>query len=155
MLSVIYVSWATAAISAGELQQLADEAAAANAARDVTGLLAYNSRGYMQLLEGDGEDVLDTIRRIERDERHGNITFIRQQQRDTRECPDWSMRAIMTPISGIGSVSVFTGSLPGNLDLDTQILFTSFASTLSADKAAEQAERQRQLRDGQQPENDS
>lgn len=154
MLSVIYVSSAHTAMTTPELQQLADEAAVANAARAVTGLLAYNSRSFMQLLEGAGEDVLDIMRRIERDGRHGDITFVRQTERETRECPDWSMRAIRTPLAGIGSVSVFTGSLPGNLDLDTQILFTSFASTLSAAQAADQAERQRDLLDGQSPEND-
>lgn len=153
-LSIIYVSRANGPISAPELQQLADLSAAANAACGVTGLLAYNSRSFMQLLEGAGEDVLDTVRRIERDQRHDNLTFIRQQERETRECPDWSMRAIRTPLTGIGSVSVFTGSLPGNLELDTQILFTSFASMLSAAEAARQVERKRDLLGGQQPEND-
>lgn len=155
MLSVIYVSSATGSFSPAELQELADEAASLNAAREVTGLLAYNSRGFMQLLEGGGADVLDTIRRIESDPRHDNITFIRQQQRDARECPDWSMRAILTPLAGVGSVSVFTSALPANLDLDTQILFTSFASSISAAEAASQAEQRQELQAGQHPENDA
>lgn len=136
MLSLIYVSTASPGLSRTAVEDIAERAAVDNRKRNVTGLLAYNSCSFMQLIEGEGEDVLDVMTRIEQDPRHGNIIYIRQDQRGARECPDWSMRPIVTPLTGIGSASVFTGSLPRDMEIDTKMLFTSFASSLSADRAA-------------------
>ena len=135
MLSLIYVSTAREGLGEADVKAIAEKAAANNAKNDITGLLAYNSQCFMQLLEGASTAVLAVMRWIERDERHGNIVYIRQQQRDVRECPDWSMRSLITPLSGLGSASVFTDSLPVTMELDTKILFTSFASSLSAQQA--------------------
>ncbi|WAT17659.1 BLUF domain-containing protein [Aurantiacibacter sp. MUD11] len=142
MLSLIYVSVASAGLTAADVTTLAERAAANNAKHDVTGMLAYNSQSFMQLLEGDGAHVLSIMRRIEQDDRHGSITYIRQHDREHRECPDWSMRSLVTPMTGIGSANVFTKSLPEAMDLDTKILFTSFASTLTEEQAAQYAERE-------------
>lgn len=131
MLSVIYVSSARQAFSAGELEDLAERAASANRACDITGLIACNTRSFMQLLEGPGSDVRATMQRIQHDGRHENIIFIRQQERPRRECTGWSMRSLPTPMRGLGSAARFTRTLPGEMDIDTQILFTSFASALN------------------------
>lgn len=139
MLSVIYVSSSRRTFSAANLQDLAGEAAKANLACQVTGLLACNSRSFMQLLEGERKDVHDTMRRIEQDERHQNITYLRQQERERRECPGWSMCAIETPLRGIGSASRFTRTLPCEMEIDTRILFTSFASALNTSFSPEYA----------------
>lgn len=154
MLSLIYVSVATQALGSAAVEDLARRAAESNAAHEITGMLAYNSLSFMQLLEGDGDHVLETMRRIEQDNRHANITYIRQDSRDHRECPDWSMRSLLTPMTGAGSATVFTGSLPKAMDLDTRILFTSFASALRADQAAELIEREDELRARTIPDND-
>lgn len=135
MLSLIYVSVASPGLSMAAVEDMAAKAAEANAESELTGMLAYNSASFMQLLEGDGDAVLDTMQRIEADDRHSCITFIRQAVREERECPGWSMRPIITPLSGIGSATVFTGSLPKTMELDTRILFTSFASRLDAMQA--------------------
>lgn len=148
MLSLIYVSTASAALFADDIAGLAQRAAENNAAYDVTGMLAFNSRSFMQLLEGRGDDVLTIMQRIEQDNRHDAITYIRQQERDHRECPDWSMRSLVTPLTGIGSANVFTRSLPDAMELDTKILFTSFASTLTAEQAEHYAaSEERTMRD--------
>lgn len=154
MLSLIYVSVATQALGSPEVEDLARHAAASNAEHEITGLLAYNSVSFMQLLEGNGDDVLSTMRRIEQDSRHSSITYIRQDARDHRECPDWSMRSLLTPMTGAGSADVFTGSLPKAMDLDTRILFTSFASSLRADQVAQFLEREDKLRARTVPDND-
>lgn len=149
MLSLIYVSVASQTLTSADVSALAERAAEANAMHEVTGMLAFNSRSFMQLLEGDGNDVLQIMRRIEGDSRHDNITYIRQQQRDARECPDWSMRSMITPLTGAGSATVFTKSLPAQMELDTKILFTSFASSLTVEQAADYAAREQALMHGE------
>ena len=128
-----------------ELEALVASSAAKNAERNITGMLAYNSRNFMQLLEGEGDRVLEVMQAIERDERHTDIVYLRQDSRKIRECPDWSMRSLVTPLTGLGSATVFTGSLSHEMELDTKILFTSFASSLKADAAARFAEDEAQF----------
>lgn len=147
MLSLIYVSTATVQITAQMVEELAAEAAENNARHQISGLLAYNSRSFMQLLEGEGDPVLATMHAIERDPRHENIVYIRQDARMYRECPDWSMKSLITPVTGIGSVQVYTGALPDTMDLDTKILFTSFASALTALGATQHAVNEQDFRD--------
>ena len=141
----MYVSRAAPGITPEDVKRLAHRAAENNARRQVTGLLAYNSVSFMQLLEGDGAAVLDTMRVIESDTRHSGITYIRQDNRDKRECPDWSMRSLLTPLAGVKSATVFTGTLPPEMELDTKILFTSFASALTPEQARHHAEQMEQV----------
>ena len=145
MLSLIYVSTASDELTLDEVEAMAAHSAESNALAQITGMLAFNSRGFMQLLEGNGSDVLAVMRKIERDPRHTNISYIRQDERRHRECPDWSMRSLITPLTGIGSASLFTKSLPKEMELDTRILFTSFASVLNAHDAAQFATREHKL----------
>lgn len=155
MLSIMYVSQGHEGLTGTEVETIAGNAAVRNKEHDVTGMLAYNSLSFMQLLEGDGDNVLSIMRRIEADHRHHSITFIRQDERESRECPDWSMRSLITPMTGARSATVFTGTLPASMELDTKILFTSFASQLSADKAAALAETEEAvIRNGPPAQND-
>ena len=138
-----------------EVDALAERAAQRNKQRNVTGMLAYNTQNFIQLLEGEGDDVLAIMRRIEADTRHTSINFIRQQEREMRECPDWSIRPIFVPLAGTGAANVFTSKLPPTMELDTKILFTSFASQLTASQAAAHAEaEQALLSSAQRSEND-
>ena len=89
------------------------------------------------------------MRRIERDPRHANITFIRNDERPRRECPQWAMHPVITPLTGLGSTSLFSGKIPREMELDTQVIFTSFASSLTAAQAAHHAERERILREAE------
>lgn len=132
MLSLIYVSTAREGLSEAEVASIAEKAAANNAKNGITGLLAYNSHSFMQLLEGSSSALNSVMQAISCDPRHSNIVYIRKQHRDHRECPDWSMRTLNTPMSGLGSANAFTVSLPSEMGLDTKVLFTSFASSFSA-----------------------
>ncbi|MBH5321886.1 BLUF domain-containing protein [Aurantiacibacter sediminis] len=145
MLSLIYVSTAQERMPMAAVEAMAERSAARNHQAGITGMLAYNGRSFMQLLEGDGEAVLATMRRIERDPRHSNISYVRQEMRFQRECPDWSMKTLLAPLSKMGSATVFTQSLPRSTDLDTRILFTSFASSIGLDTAAKLEERRQHV----------
>ncbi len=128
MHSLIYVSQATVAFRPGELDELVDRATAANGARGVTGLLAYNGEHFMQLLEGGREAVDSIMARIIGDFRHSGLVVIRRDERADRECPDWSMRAFLTPLKGAGAATEFAEGLPPAFAADTRVVFTSFAS---------------------------
>lgn len=128
MYSLIYVSTAAPGFREADLAALAEAAARANAARGVTGVLAYNGAHFMQLLEGDEEAVGATLDRIAADPRHASLVVIRRGERYGRECPDWSMRSFLTPLSGVGAATRFAADLPPAFEPDTRVVFTSFAS---------------------------
>jgi len=65
-----------------------------NAARGITGLLLYNGRNFLQVLEGDVEDLSWLMRRIDSDPRHAGISIIEDVAAKSRAFPDWEMRHI-------------------------------------------------------------
>lgn len=130
MLSLIYVSTASPALERAKVEALAARAAAANAELRLTGLLVWNTRHFMQLLEGDSRTIHALMERIGSDTRHRDIAFLRHEERQSRECPDWYMQALETPLAGAGSASDFAARLPADMGADTRLLFTSFASAL-------------------------
>ncbi|WP_052769076.1 BLUF domain-containing protein [Aurantiacibacter marinus] len=130
MISLIYVSMASDGVASEDVRELALHSARKNAEHGVTGLLTYNSARFMQLLEGEEHAVMSTMERISLDGRHNDISILRKMDITRRECPDWSMRVLFAPLAAKGSASDFTASLPKQMDVDTRILFTSFASSL-------------------------
>lgn len=130
MLSLIYVSRMMMRSDEQAVAELARRAEIANSRLGITGLLLWNSLHFMQLLEGEGQQVMDVMTRIANDPRHTDIVYLRTEERATRECPDWGMQAQLSPLTGAGALSGFADALPATLATDTRILFTSFASAL-------------------------
>ncbi|MFC3101949.1 BLUF domain-containing protein [Altererythrobacter lauratis] len=130
MFSLLYCSTATANLNDAGLTRLAEGAARFNAQRNVTGLLVFNGKNFMQVLEGSEEDVREVMDRIAADPGHRDIIYLRTEPRRARECPNWSMHAIVTPLAGAGASTQFAHKLPLSMDIDTRMLFSSFASAL-------------------------
>ncbi|OAS25503.1 BLUF domain-containing protein [Methylobacterium platani] len=57
----------------------------------VTGALMFNGGAFAQVLEGPRSGVEDTFERIQRDERHGDVTVLQCGPVEARGFPDWSM----------------------------------------------------------------
>lgn len=62
-----------------------------NSHHGVTGFLIFDKTSFLQVLEGDAPDVLETYERIKLDERHGDLTVIAASEVDARAFPDWAM----------------------------------------------------------------
>ena len=65
-----------------------------NAEHGITGLLIYNGRNFLQLLEGAEKDLLWVMRRISGDVRHSGISVLEDTVIDERTCTDWHIRHI-------------------------------------------------------------
>lgn len=88
---IMYISSVTDAMSPAECAAIAQRSAERNAADDVTGLLLFNSRRFLQVLEGPKEAVERIYARIARDGRHGAIVKLREQSVPAREFGAWGM----------------------------------------------------------------
>ncbi|MEM7519108.1 MAG: BLUF domain-containing protein, partial [Planctomycetota bacterium] len=87
---LIYSSIATVAFSSPELVELLRRSRISNAERGITGMLLYHSGSFLQVLEGEREEVESLFRKIERDPRHGG-TLILVKETGPRTFGEWSM----------------------------------------------------------------
>lgn len=86
-----YVSVAQEPMRDTELQEILRQARERNERNRITGMLLFKNRRFMQLLEGDEEDVMKVFRCIEKDERHRDVELLWLQYVQFRDFPDWTM----------------------------------------------------------------
>ena len=94
MLSLTYVSQATAVFDDARLTALLHAAQKRNEARNITGALAHSNGWFVQVLEGESEEVSRLYGVIAKDPRHINPTIILKQTVAARAFADWSMAMI-------------------------------------------------------------
>jgi Sensors of blue-light using FAD len=88
---IIYVSLAARDLPPEELAQLLEKARAHNAAQDITGMMVYHRREFMQLLEGEQATVQALYDRIASDPRHQQLRKIWDGPIEQRGFTDWGM----------------------------------------------------------------
>lgn len=75
-----------------EIEQIIESATAFNAAHDVTGVLFYRRRQFMQILEGDIKTLRALMNSITADRRHKNVQILADVVITNRDYTDWSMK---------------------------------------------------------------
>ena len=88
---LIYVSIASDELGSEELLDLLRISRENNLRDDITGLLLYKERRFMQLLEGPETAVCATYARITRDARHHDATVLLEGETNERDFVDWTM----------------------------------------------------------------
>lgn len=92
---LIYKSIATAEVVSNQmLRELEQQAVAANAQRDITGLLVLTGNVFVQVLEGDALALTGLFSTIVGDRRHRAVELLSVQPVGQRLFEDWSMRAV-------------------------------------------------------------
>ncbi len=87
----IYSSAATDSFAEHQIPQLLEKTRAANAARDITGMLLYIEGSFFQALEGPAQAVDTLYRTICADPRHKHVTLIIREAIAARSFGDWTM----------------------------------------------------------------
>ncbi|MGL4496771.1 MAG: BLUF domain-containing protein, partial [Beijerinckiaceae bacterium] len=70
MQRLTYYSIAAQPMVEREIRQLASYSSQANAAANITGMLFFNGRHFVQTIEGMPDDLAKLFSRIRKDERH-------------------------------------------------------------------------------------
>jgi len=91
MYYLIYLSAGVNWFSEKELTDILSISDINNSRNNITGLLLYSEGNFIQLLEGNEQDVKDTFERISKDQRHKGITPIASGAIDKRNFPEWAM----------------------------------------------------------------
>ncbi|MEM7335697.1 MAG: BLUF domain-containing protein [Chloroflexota bacterium] len=88
---IMYVSSADHTMSDDELMDLLTTSKKNNQARNISGLLLYFDGNFIQLLEGDRDEVQALYAKIAKDRRHSGVIKLIEKFADKREFPEWSM----------------------------------------------------------------
>lgn len=91
LIRLIYASESTQPLTPAAVQTLVDHARQANARRQITGVLAFDHRAFLQCLEGDRETVSGVFCRIAADPRHRRVVLLELQPVDERLFGSWDM----------------------------------------------------------------
>jgi len=102
LIRLIYASETAAPMGPTEVQALLSLARRKNRLRDITGLLVFDSRYFLQVLEGDREAVSELYCRLAQDVRHRRLTLMQADPIDQRRFVDWSMGFVAADALGRG-----------------------------------------------------
>lgn len=107
---LIDASEAAEALTPAMVQSIVDQARGTNARNHVTGMLAFDSRWFLQTLEGRREAVSQTFCRIAADKRHRRIILMDVLPIDERLFSDGSMGFAAADERGIEKFRRFSGA---------------------------------------------
>lgn len=122
----LYISTAPT-LSREEIESILASSARNNSARNITGLLLYNGRNFLQLLEGDEAELVDLMLRITHDPRHTGISMLEHKEVRHRVCPDWAMKRVMIADSIESRRETLEADLPKGLDPQMRKMIMNFA----------------------------
>lgn len=91
LISLVYVSFASHDLSDDELKAILAKAREKNKRLNVTGMLLYRDRFFIQVLEGEQDVVEPLFDVIAADDRHTNVLKIYSNEISERSFSDWSM----------------------------------------------------------------
>lgn len=88
---LIYLSKVSPSFKPDDLNEILRTAHERNPTLGITGLLTFNSKFFLQVLEGPRKAVCQRYHRIAIDHRHDEVTLISFSDVEARRFEDWSM----------------------------------------------------------------
>ncbi|NVK56526.1 MAG: BLUF domain-containing protein [Alteromonadaceae bacterium] len=88
---LIYTSTISASFSADDIEDILTTARKNNSKNNVTGMLCFNKKYFLQCLEGSRTAVNNTYHHILNDQRHTNIIMLDYKEITTRDYTGWAM----------------------------------------------------------------
>jgi len=91
---IIYASKAIVDIDDEQLCAIQSTAVRNNSSQEITGLLLYGRRWFIQLLEGEFNTIDALLEKICKDDRHTDVEILYRGPGEKRLFPTWSMGVI-------------------------------------------------------------
>ena len=88
---LIYLSSTPNRISPDDIQSILAQSRQNNARDHITGLLIFHDGSFLQILEGEKDEVLTCYRRINRDTRHSGCIILQSEDVPARQFGEWDM----------------------------------------------------------------
>lgn len=113
MIHLIYISSATRDLSEMDLLDLLHQSRDRNKRQNVTGMLLFKDGAFLQVLEGEADDVDEIYASITLDDRNAGNYMVEREEIVERNFTQWSM-----------GFKDLTRSRPGELDGYTDLLLS-------------------------------
>ncbi len=94
--TLIYCSRVSGDLNVAGLYDIQEYSNRYNSARDITGMMVFNSRYFLQAIEGPHTHILVLRDKIQRDKRHRNFAALGHEKMQARTWANWSMN-LVTP----------------------------------------------------------
>lgn len=94
LVRMVYCSRISESFSSEDIDKILDVARKENKKRNVTGLLCFSRKYFLQCLEGGRKAVNETYHNILNDERHEEIVLLDYKEINTRDFTSWQMAYI-------------------------------------------------------------
>jgi hypothetical protein len=91
MLSITYISSATALLSEQDLVRMLTKIRPLNQQQGITGMMLYRDGNIIQTIEGPDDVVMNVFKKIEADVRHKDVMVLLKESVERRQFPEWSM----------------------------------------------------------------
>lgn len=108
---LLYYSQATSEMSLSDMKTILDTARTNNGTHKICGMLCYDNNYFLQVLEGNAEEVTDLFIKIAADERHHSVVIVGVQTIDEPVFPEWDM--------GYAGNSEYLDTVMKKLELDS------------------------------------
>jgi hypothetical protein len=95
MSQLIYASTLSGDVSFSEINQIQTLAQRKNHQFDISGLLVYGRRYFLQCIEGPEKDIKQLYSNIKKDPRHRELLLLETKEVTSRSFENWSMHLIM------------------------------------------------------------
>ena len=130
MRQYLYTSAASEGFQQLDMVNLLEASSRNNGRNGITGFLVFDGQKFLQLVEGEQENLDALMERLARDPRHCNIRRLDDRATDRRYCPNWTMKRIV--LSGNDAAERMGKVLPANLPLTMQRKIRSFIEQSAA-----------------------
>jgi hypothetical protein len=114
--SLTYTSLASFDLSAEDLEDIHRTAREVNGLEGITGLLVFNGRHFLQIIEGAPDAIDDLVNRLRRDPRHTGVEIRHTAEIQNRNFPDWSMELVRVSASYFEAKDTLSDRTPPDLD---------------------------------------
>ena len=91
MYQLMYISNVVNLMDEDDLNSVLEQARIKNKKLNITGMLVYHEGAFMQILEGQEDDVKSLMKTISDDPRHNNIEILEEVTVSERCFPSWDM----------------------------------------------------------------
>jgi hypothetical protein len=88
---VVYISQATGAFTASELNELVEVSRRNNKKHGITGAMLYVENAFIQVIEGEDTAIGQLLDKLRTDTRHRNIRILSDKLAQVRNFQNWSM----------------------------------------------------------------
>lgn len=122
----LYISTAPTLLSE-EVDAILTTSARNNPKRGITGLLLFNGRNFLQLLEGEEGEVAELMDTITADPRHAGVSVLDRRSIAARTCPDWAMKRVLIAESIENRREMLEAELPDGLAPELRKMIVNFA----------------------------